>query len=108
MFSKLVGVIEVNTTEVLVIKESFKLFGVSKWVENQSLIIESDSINVRCVLDSSQAPWRLRKELLSLVGVQIRLGEQQVRKIPRGTNEMANDLTKSSLYSEGDLVLMLD
>ncbi|KAK6289370.1 hypothetical protein POUND7_000911 [Theobroma cacao] len=46
MFTKPIGVNEVNMTEVLAIREAFKLFSTSKWVMNWSFLIESDLNNV--------------------------------------------------------------
>lgn len=43
LFSISIGIFEANTAEMMAIKEAFKLFGASKWVESHSLIVESDS-----------------------------------------------------------------
>ncbi|WRX27571.1 Ribonuclease H domain - like 10 [Theobroma cacao] len=46
MFSKFIRIADANTTEVLAIREAFKIFGASKWVRSHVLIVESNSSNV--------------------------------------------------------------
>ncbi|XVF83888.1 hypothetical protein PTKIN_Ptkin16aG0529800 [Pterospermum kingtungense] len=60
-FSKFVGVIESNEAEYLAIREALILFLSSRWFDNHSLTIESDSsVAVSWLNNLNSAPWRLK------------------------------------------------
>ncbi|XP_017977587.1 PREDICTED: uncharacterized protein LOC18600366 [Theobroma cacao] len=109
LFSIPIGISKANTAKVMAIKEAFKLFGVSKWVGSHCLIVESDSENtVSWVYKPDKAPWRLSKDILVLEGIQKRIREWQLRKINREANGVADELAKSGVQKEENLVLIFN
>lgn len=106
MFSKFIGVADVNTVEVLAIKEAFKIFGASRWERSHSLIVKSDSSNaVSWFYNLKKASWKLRRELLILEGIKRRIDEYKVIKINRKSNVMVDELTKSGVMREEETMV---
>ncbi|EOX94177.1 Uncharacterized protein TCM_003565 [Theobroma cacao] len=108
LFSKAIEIAYVNTIEVLVIREAFKIFRASRWVRSHALIVESDSSNaVSWFHNPKKAPWKLRRELLILEGIKRRIGECKVNKISRENNSMVDELAKSGVTREEELLFFL-
>ncbi|EOX97175.1 Uncharacterized protein TCM_006266 [Theobroma cacao] len=105
MFSKSIGTADAHTTEILAIRKAFKIFGVSKWVMSHSLMVESDSSNaVSWFHNPKKAPWNLRRELLILEGIKRRIGEFKVIKISKESNNMVDELAKSGVMREEEIL----
>ncbi|EOY03983.1 Uncharacterized protein TCM_019215 [Theobroma cacao] len=105
LFSKVVGVMDANTIELLATKETFMIFAASKWKEMNMVEIENDSSNAVTWLDNlDKSPRRLRKIILGIEELKRQIGAWEVRKVPRSVNEMVDDLAKGRVERSEDFL----
>ncbi|EOY03770.1 Uncharacterized protein TCM_018948 [Theobroma cacao] len=65
IFSKALRKTDSNLAKMMVVKEAFLIFFVSRWNKNHKLLIGSDSSNaVKWTKHPNSAPWRMRQLIL--------------------------------------------
>ena len=98
VFSKAVGIMDSNLTELLAVREAFIVFAASKWAKTHSLLIESDSSNVVNWIKCPQsAPWRMKKYISHIESLKLQLSSWHIDHIPREMNDVADSLAKSGV-----------
>ena len=66
VFSKAIGVIDLNVAELLAVREALRIFVAFKRVSSHRVIIESDSSNVvKWVFYPQSTPWTMKKICIS-------------------------------------------
>ncbi|XVF62081.1 hypothetical protein PTKIN_Ptkin08bG0188600 [Pterospermum kingtungense] len=106
-FSKAVGVVESNEVEYLAIREALILFLSSKWFDNHSLTIESDS-SVAVLNSPNSAPWRLRNFTNHIPNLLKRIPRVEVVHIYKECNMVADALAKDGVHRLSDHVVIND
>ncbi|XVF78436.1 hypothetical protein PTKIN_Ptkin14bG0132900 [Pterospermum kingtungense] len=106
-FSKSVGVAESNEAEYLAIREALILFLSSRWFDNHSLTIESDSsVAVSWLNNPNSTPWRLRNFTNHIQNLLKRIPRVKVVHIYRECNMVADALAKEGVHRLSDHVVI--
>ncbi|EOX92775.1 Uncharacterized protein TCM_001655 [Theobroma cacao] len=107
IFSKSVGVTDSNAAELMALLEGFQIIAALIGQE-QNISFESDSYNAATwVLNSQQVPWRLRSLVMKIERLKSKIGSWIVRKVPRSANTVADNLAKTGIRRQSDLMWVI-
>ncbi|OMO81727.1 hypothetical protein COLO4_23441 [Corchorus olitorius] len=74
LFSMNIALTNSNEAEILAIKEAFDLFALSRWVNDYSLIIETDSRNAfGWIINHENAHWKFRNCFIKIEGLKLKI-----------------------------------
>ena len=109
VFSRAIGVADLNVAELLAVREALRIFAASKWVFSHKLIIESDSSNaVKWVRHPQGAPWAMKNYISHIETLKgLLIGWDIVHTLREG-NEIPDALTKSGVTRTCDLMVSYD
>ncbi|EOY07954.1 Uncharacterized protein TCM_022286 [Theobroma cacao] len=104
-FSKPIRLADANLVEILAVREAFVIFSTSRWKNDYSLCIESDSSNaVKWTKQPDTAPWKMRKWLIQMERMKEELNGWTIRHIMRETNERVDNLAKQGVQLQSDII----
>ncbi|XVF79011.1 hypothetical protein PTKIN_Ptkin14bG0184900 [Pterospermum kingtungense] len=99
------GMSESNMAELMAVREAIILFLSSKWVEDCSVITESDSKNVISWMKKTcSVPWRMRPVFNHIQNLLVKLKSWDIVHVLRECNMVADSLAKEGVHRKEDLV----
>ncbi|EOY22774.1 Uncharacterized protein TCM_014846 [Theobroma cacao] len=109
IFCKHIGEADSNLAKYRTIMEAFAIFAVSKWKEDYSLLIESDSCNaIKWIKAPASAPWRLKKWTLQIERFKEIIGNWSIKHTKRDVNQRANRLAKDGVHLSHDILRVFE
>ncbi|XVF88973.1 hypothetical protein PTKIN_Ptkin19aG0094400 [Pterospermum kingtungense] len=104
-FSKSISIADSNEAEVLAIREALIQFVTSRWAQDFSLTIESDSAPaVAWISKPDEAPWRLRNFICHILNIKSKIRHLKVVHILREGNNLADSLAKQGVHRAVDFI----
>ncbi|XVF83746.1 hypothetical protein PTKIN_Ptkin16aG0517100 [Pterospermum kingtungense] len=105
VFSKSVGMADLNLAELLAVRKALILFSASRWAQTHKLLIESDSYNVvKWVNDPSSTPRRLKNHIAQFECLKLHIHDWPIAYTLRDANEISDGLVKSGVHLTQSLI----